>query len=248
MPHLERRLRALAPDAFPPTPHVAAAVAARIAGEPPPRRRTAMRRRTLAVALALVLLPAGAVAAVPGTRHAILDWLGLAHVRVERVPRLPALPVRQRVDLGERVASAEAATRRAGFAVAVPRTLGRPDGVHVASGGVVSLAYGPRPGLPRDPRTGLGLLVTELRALARPEYLAKAAGPGTRVEAVRVAGAPGVFLSGAPHELTIEQPRGVIRQVAPRLAGNALAFERAGLVIAWRAASNGAARWPWRGA
>jgi hypothetical protein len=99
------------------------------------------------------------------------------------------------------------------------------------SGDVVSLAYHPRSGLRRDAQTGLGLLVTELRALPRPEYLAKAAGPGTRVQAVRVAGARGVFLSGAPHELTIERTPGVIRPLPPRLSGNALAFEAGGLVI-----------------
>jgi hypothetical protein len=189
------------------------------------------RRRVYALALAFVLVPAAAVAAVPDARHAVLDWLGLAHVRVERVPRVPPLPALHRADLGQRVASAAEAGRRAGFAVSVPASLGTPDAVYVSEGEIVSLAYGPRPGLPRDPQTGLGMLVTELRATGIPEYVAKMAGPRTVVEPVRVGGAHGVFVSGEPHELLIEQPGRVVRPLPARLAGNALAFERGDLVL-----------------
>ncbi|MEA2217642.1 MAG: hypothetical protein QOJ35_268 [Solirubrobacteraceae bacterium] len=303
MAELERRLQALAEDAFPPAPDVTATVATRVAasgllradapaadrgpateppsaaaptaergrageppspdapatergraGEPPlaqapdagrgragaPRRalrgrgagtRLDPRRRALALALALVLLPAGAVAAVPSARRAVLDWLGLEHVRVERVPRLPQRSGPGSLDLGGRVASVRAASGAAGFAVEAPRALGPPDAVHVARDGVVSLAYQPRRGLGRDRETGLGLLVTELRALQRFAYITKDVGPKTRVEAVRVGGAPGVFLSGDAHAVTIERPGRGIGELAPRLAGNALVLERHGLVI-----------------
>ncbi len=257
MADLERRLRALAGEAFPPVPDVRTAVAARIAVgastaaggdaspvEGPGARPTANlrrgargrirgvgplpRRRVLALAAALVLVPTAAIAAVPDTRHAVLEWLGIEHVRVERVPHLPqGLAALDRADLGTRIASVAAARRRAGFAVAMPRELGAPDAVFVSAGGVVSLAYEPRPALPRDRQTGLGLLVTELRARGLPDYLAKkTAGPRTRVEAVRVHNAPGVFISGEPHELLIEEPDGIIRALPARLAGNTLAFER----------------------
>ena len=64
-----------------------------------------------------------------------------------------------------------------------------------------------------------------------PDYLAKKiAGPRTRVEAVRVGGAKGVFVSGEPHELLIVQPDGMIRPLPARLAGNTLAFERGDVV------------------
>ena len=272
MADLERRLHALAPEAFPPVPDVRAAVATRIAaavqpaatapappgatGAPTPAQpgessaesgaRPAAslrpgrfrslgprsRRRAIALAAALVLLPTGAIAAVPETRHAVLEWLGIEHVRVERVPRLPTgLAALDRLDLGTRVTSVREAGRRAGFAVALPRGLGAPDAVFVSAGGVVSLAYEPRPGLPRDRQTGVGLLVTHLRARGLPDYVAKKiAGPRTRVEAVRVSGANGVFVSGAPHELLIEQPDGMIRPLPARLAGNTLAFERGDIV------------------
>ncbi len=180
--------------------------------------------------LALVLVPSAAIAAVPGARHAVLDWLGLEHVRVERVPTVPALPGLDLADLGPRVASLQEASRRAGFAVEVPRALGTPDAVFVSDGGIVSLAYEPRPGLPRDPQTGLGLLVTELRAEGLTDYAFKTAGPQTRVEPVLVAGAQGVFLAGEAHGLLLDQPGGIV-SLPPRLAGNTLAFERGDLVI-----------------
>jgi hypothetical protein len=239
MAELEQRLHALAADAFPAAPDVRAAVAARIAATPggeiragaAPRRAQRSRRGVLALALVLVLVPTAALAAVPSTRHAILDWLGLEHVRVERVPTVPRLPPLDRSDLGRRVASVQDASRRARFAVEVPRGLGAPAAVYVTDDGIVSLTYAPRRDLPADPKTGLGLLVTELRAAGVTRYVAKLAGPNTRTERVRVGTAPGVFLSGAQHELLIERPRGVVGPLRPRLAGNALAFERGGLVI-----------------
>ncbi len=240
MADLERRLRALGADAFPPAPDVRAAVAERVAGEigaaPAPRPRRGMafvpgRRRVLAVVLALVLVPGVAVAAVPSAREAVLDWLGLASVRVESVPRLPDLPALETVDLGERVASVAAASSRAGFAVSAPQALGAPDGVYVTRDGIVSLAYEPRGGLARDAQTGLGLLVTQARARERPEFLLKSAGPGTAIEQLRIGGDPALFLSGAAHGLTFERPDGTISQLEPRLAGNTLVLERDGLVI-----------------
>jgi hypothetical protein len=232
MADLELRLRALAGDAFPPAPDVGAAVAARI-GEAPHARRAPVRarRRVLALALALVLVPAAAVAAVPAARDAVLDWLGLASVRVERVPRLPDLPGLDREDLGERIATLPEASRRAGFAIAAPRGLGAPDGVYLTPDGIVSLAYKPRPGLPRDAQTGLGLLVTQLPARQRPEFLLKTAGPGTTVEPLSVDGLPGAFVSGEPHAIVIERSPGQIEQLPPRLAGNTLVFERGGIVL-----------------
>jgi hypothetical protein len=212
---------------------------ARGAAEPGPRRGAGprilgaprARRRVLALALALVLVPGAAIAAVPGARHAVLEWLGLAHVQVERVPRAPQLPGLDRADLGERVASAEAAARRAGFAVAVPRALGEPDAIYVSPDGVVSLAYEPRPGLPRERQTRLGLLVTELRARGLPDYFAKTAGPRTLIQPVRVDTAQGAFLSGEPHGLLIERNDGRIRNLPSRLAANTLVFERDDRVI-----------------
>lgn len=267
MTDLERRLHALAADAFPAPPDVRAAVAARIAAasletdaagavprgtdrpirplrgshrshsdacEPRSadgRRARPARQRAIILALALVLVPTAAVAAIPDARHAVLDWLGIAHVRVERVPTVPRLPTLKLPDLGQRAASVKDAGRRAGFAVAVPRALGRPDAVYVDAAGIVSLAYRPRPGLDRDRQTGLGVLVTELRASGLPDYFAKAAGPGTVVEPLRFRGKAGAFIAGAPHAFLVEHPDGSVDELRPRLAGNTLVVEYGDLVV-----------------
>lgn len=251
MADLEQRLRALAGEAFPPAPDVREAVGTRIDAQAEPGRRgfpapssrsgtagahgaprrLTARRRTLALGVGILLLPTAAIAAVPDTRQAVLEWLGLAHVRVERVPRVAPLPALSVADLGERVATPGAAARRAGFAPLVPSALGAPDATYVSEGDVVSLAYEPRPGLARDPGSGLGLLVTELRARGLRAYVGKAAGPGTRVERADVGRSYGIFVSGAPHEVVIRQPDGAIRPLAPRLAGNTLVFERGVLVV-----------------
>src|SRR5205809_4812203 len=130
---LEARLREFAAESeFPPTPDVAGAVRSRIAAAPVPRTRFAPlrrggapsrvfarrpSRRALAVAIACALaLPAAAIAAVPGARHAVLDWLGLRSVRVRTVPVEPPAPPgpgsrpsgRPGADLGRRATLARA--------------------------------------------------------------------------------------------------------------------------------------------
>ena len=234
---LESRLRALAAETeFPPTPDVAAAVRSRIAVAPvPPKRfRFARRpsRRALAVAIACVVaLPAAAIAAVPGARHAVLDWLGLRSVRVRTVPALPPAPPgpgsrpsgRPGADLGRRATLARARAQLP-FSVRVPRALGSPPRVFLASsppGGRVSLIYR---GPPR-------LLVTEFRGSHTRTFLEKTAGPGTTVERVRVSGAPGAWLAGRPHGFIYADAHGVIREESTRVAGNVLLWERGGVVF-----------------
>src|SRR6476659_2564126 len=91
MPDLEHELRALGGElAWPVTPDLAASVSARLpAHAARPHREWAGRRdRRLVLALvaALLLIPSAAMA-VPGPRHAILEALGLRHVKIERRPR-----------------------------------------------------------------------------------------------------------------------------------------------------------------
>src|SRR5439155_24490735 len=172
-------LRALAAETgFPPTPDVAAAVRSRIAAAPVPAervgqlRRWASRggaggaprvggfarrpsRRALVVAVACAFaVPAAAIAAVPSTRHAVLDWLGLRSVRVRTVPVLP--PARPGPtsappagDLGRR-ATLDRARAGLRFAVRVPGALGEPSHVFLAAsppGGRVSFVYAGPPRL-----------------------------------------------------------------------------------------------------
>src|SRR5690348_11541107 len=92
MTAIERELRGLGADlAYPPTPELAALVAAQLA--PRPGRSRPPLRRTLAITAVLMIVAGGAaVAAVPSLRHAVLDWLGVRSVRIEHVPTVPRLP------------------------------------------------------------------------------------------------------------------------------------------------------------
>ena len=239
MADLERRLPALAADAFPPVPDVRAAVAARIAAagteaaatgaaRPTARGRASWpggrglgrgvgrrgtrarraaarrpRRRVLALALALVLLPTAAVAAVPDARHAVLEWLGLEHVRVERVP--PRAAARRRWT-APTSAGASRPSRRPGGRRASPSSSrarsARPTPSTSPTDGVVSLAYdaatGARPRRADRPRAARHRAARGRRAATTSR---RRPGPDTRVEPVRRRRRRGVFLSGEPHEL-----------------------------------------------
>ena len=139
---LERELRDLGTGARP----------ARRAGPRPAACASASRHRPgAATAAALVLVAATLVAAacaalaVPQARTAILDWLGLDGVSIERVPTLPVAPV-EPVDLGlGPVVGLDEARERATFQVIVPDgdgrrgallrgASGRPGRVRVARG------------------------------------------------------------------------------------------------------------------
>jgi hypothetical protein len=233
MPDLETRLRALGAETrFPPTPDLVGAVRGRLtAPEPGVATRSARRRRrpvALAIALAL-LIPAAALAAVPSTRHAVLDWLGLRSVRVERVPTKPRPATTTPSAVGGlgRPLTLDQARRRLSFTVLVPAALGRPEQVFFANappGGRVTFLYPRKDSRPR-------LLITEFRGSQTRTFLEKLLGPGARAERVRVGGAPGVWLSGRPHAFIYADRGGVIRTEQMRLAGNVLLWERDGVVF-----------------
>jgi hypothetical protein len=231
---LERDLRRLgAALSYPPTPDLGPTVRARIAARP--RRRRLPARRTLAIALAALLLAGGvAIAAVPGVRDSVGDWLGFGSVRIERVPRLPALPPgRAGGDLGlGRRTTLAAARARTSFPVLVPPRPGAE--VYLAAsppGGRVAFAYRPGPGLPRAVGTNAGLLITEFRGRQPRTYVGKSLGPGTTAERVRVRGAPGVWISGHPHEFAYLDARGQVRGESLRLAGNTLIWRERGVLL-----------------
>ncbi len=207
MPDLERTLYELAAATrYPPTPDLSARVVAAI----PVRRR---RRHLVAIAFAIAVVALGVAFAVPPARSAILDLLGFGPIEVQRVATLPAVPRTPRPSLGRATTLAEA-RHRTGFRILMPP--GRPDGVFVRNG-EVTLVYG-------------RLLISELRghdvAVAR-----KVVGPGTRTEDVRVAGASGLWLSGAPHLFAYLDASGNFRQGRIRLAGNTLLWQRGPLVL-----------------
>ena len=216
MSELERELRNVGAEIeYPPTPDLAGAVRERI--EARRRSRFSLSRRKLALAFAVLAAGLGAAMATPQARTAILEWLGLRGVAIERVATEPSAPLGADLDLGERVSLAEAG-RHAGFSPLVPRGgLGDPDEVYVrtsAAGEQVAFVY----------RTGDGerLLVTQFRASLRAEFIEKSAGPGTTIERVAVNGEPGFWLAGAPHTVVYVNEAGEPVPDTLRLAANTL--------------------------
>ena len=241
MPELERMLHALGGELdYPPTPDLAAGVAARLAAPEPPVRRqprllpAAGFRRALALALIALLVLAGAVAAaVPSARDAVLEFFGLQGATVERRATLPEAPDLRPLDLGRRVEPGEAA-RELGFAPLTPAALGAPDAAYVrrgVPGGELSLAYRARPGLPEASTTRLGLLVSEFRGDLAPEYAGKVGGEATSVEALEVEGRRALWIEGAPHFFFYRPPDRAFAEHELRLAANVLLLERGPLLI-----------------
>ena len=210
MTELETRLAELRVE-WPPEPDVAARVMARLEVEPPRRRL----RPAWAVALAVLVL-GGGVAAVPSARSAVLRWLGIEGVRIERVPEAPT-PEPTPLDLGRRT------TLTSG--VLVPAALGRPDAVY-ADGEYVTLLYRPRRGLPESAQSGAGALLSQFPGRVEGGFVRKLAGPDTTVERVRVDGEPGFWLGGAPHGVGYVDPSGQFRESPTRLAGPTLVWRR----------------------
>jgi len=220
---LERDLRELGPAlSFPPTPDLAPGVRQRLAAARP--RRAFPLRRALVLGVAVLVVAAGAVLAVPQARTAVLEWLGLRGVTIERVETAPAATTDLQdaaLQLGEPVTLGEA-RRRARYPVAIPEALGEPDAVYFhprAPGGEVSFVY-------RDEEGRVEALVSQFRAGLDDDFIYKSANPETKVEPVSVDGARAWWLEGAPHEVLYVDESGEPIFEETRLAANTLLWER----------------------
>jgi hypothetical protein len=212
---LERELAEMQIE-WPETPDIAAAVSARVVA-PPPRRRWWVARPAWQIAVAAVALVIAIVMAVPPTRAAVLDLLGLRSVRIEhREPRPSTFG--RRIAVGDPVTLAQA---RRQFPVRVPAALGPPAAVYLSTNPArVDMVYRGGP------------LVTELRATVTP-VIQKAIGAAAKFERLRVDGDPAYFISGARHGFAYI-PAGTQEPLYEdqRLAGNTLLVERAdGLLL-----------------
>ena len=239
MTELERLLERTARELdWPPVPDVTAGVSERLRSKRPARRRLSrlpVARPVLVAVVALLLLAATVVAAVPPARDAVLDLFGLRGATIERRERLPhAPPRRAQLALGERVSLEQAAGFLA-FEPLAPAAVPAPDAVYVrpnaTPGGELSLAYTARTGLPEAATTGLGLLVTEFRGDLDPLYIGKIAPQATRVERVHLDGMRAVWIEGAPHLFFYRDPNGDFRETRHRLAENVLLFERGRVLV-----------------
>ncbi len=236
MSDLEQRLTQLGRELdWPDTPDLVPGIRERLASPAPaPKRRPIVLRRSLAIALASLLLLAGGVfAAVPDVRDAVLEFFGLQGATVERRPSIPSAPELRLLDLGQRT-TLERARDELGFTPLVPGDAGRPDGVFVSTrtpGGELSLTYGPAPGMPATGGTGLGLLLGQFRGDLAPEYVGKIAGQTTRIERLRLDGDRALWIEGAPHLFFYRPPDSDFAESELRLAHNVLLLERGNLLI-----------------
>ncbi len=206
--------------AFPATPDLVASVARRLEAVQRPRRT---RRRMLVLAFALLLATAGVAAGVTA---------GLRGLGIVFVHKLPPVKPGTGFDLGLQVRLGEARTL-AGFRVIVPgRPLGTPDSWFVATveeSRVVTLVWGPAAGLP-PARHGVSVLATETPGSVEPMYAKKLVGPDTKVTPIRVDGARGLWISGAPHVIAWSDA-GQFRQQRLRLVGNVILWNQGGLLL-----------------
>jgi hypothetical protein len=207
MTELERALLALGETIdFPPEPDLRPRVRERLA----PGRRLV---RQLALAFAVVVLAFGIALAVPPARSAILRFLHVGSVTVERVQQLP--PARERplaAGLGPAL-SLDQAEARSGLRL----ILHAPKPEHFYA----------RP----------GLIATLLQYQGKPVLLAelqddqlgitkKLVSPGTSVQPVQI-GSFGLWISGGKHVIYWQRD-GETRRIEPRLAGNVLIWTQGG--------------------
>jgi hypothetical protein len=231
MNELERSLRALEVD-WPETPDLAAAVATRIAGEPAPARRRwrgratsagaptrrfsldGWRRRAAYALAAVALLFGGTMAVSPAARTDVLRWLGLESVEIKRGRPHPGATLK----LG--TPSTVDKRRRAGLPVRVPKGLREPDAYETAlpdGTKAASLVY-----------PGPILVQTFSKASVKP-FIEKTVASADAVQAVRVDGKPGYFITGA-HGFAYQRGDG-FNYEDQRIAGNTLLVEGDGVLL-----------------
>ena len=116
----------------------------------------------------------------------------------------------------------------------MPSALGRPDATFADP--TVPAALGARlpPGPPRLPRTtttGVGLLVTELRAGSRASTCTRSSAQATTVERLRVEGRRAAWIAGAPHFFFYGRRGGGIAERELEVAQNVLLLDRGPVLV-----------------
>ena len=188
----------------------------------------ARRRRVIFALVATVAVTA--TLAIPSARAAVTSFFEIGAVRVHEEP--PPGPVAGPLVLGE-LTTLDVARSRMPAVVVTARGLGAPDEVWFdgRTGGVTSLVYRAKPGLPAARHTaGIGLLVQEFGGDGSG-FLNKYLGNGARAQRVAVGPYDGVFITGGDHFVAYEDATGAGHTEDGRLVGNALIFQRESLTI-----------------
>jgi hypothetical protein len=207
---------------FPASPDLTARVIGEL--QAPARRQWSWRppwQRALVLGVTATLLLAATVAAfafvLPGLRITTVPALPSAEV--------PRDPLAVRLALGSPV---ETDTVRAG----VPSLLGPPDEAYVLGDHeVLSLVYASGEDLPELGESGIGLLVQVIDGVLDRERVEKLVGElGVSLTPVEIGDGSGYWISGPPHLIHYTSPSGVDRSEATRLVGDALVWERRGVL------------------
>jgi len=217
---------------WPPTPGIADAVARELAADRSRERgwwRGGWRpaRRALVLAVLAAALVIGLVAGIGFA----LGGLRIVFGGPPPGSPLPPAVVTQR-GFGERTDLDIAAERLGGLLVPTDAALGAPE--HVYYDGrtrSVALAWGARPGLPADPASGLGAVVTEFRAEITPGTFTKVLYENALLERTAVAGHPAYWIAGGEHFLFFERPDGQPLETTIRMVGTTLMWEQDGLTL-----------------
>jgi hypothetical protein len=218
---------------WPATPPLAASVGAAIRAGGALRgfrwRPTAWRpaRRALVLGVLAALLLAGIAAAV---------GIALGGLRILGTGDPPGSPLAPELvaerGLGERVTLERAVDELDGLLVPVDPALGTPDHVYYdARTDAVALAWTDRPGLPADPESGLGVVVTQFRADIGPQTFEKLLNEGVAVEQVVVGSSTGYWIEGGQHFFYFRDADGNVVESTIRMVGTTLMWERDGYTV-----------------
>lgn len=164
----------------------------------PPVRRGHTALRLVA---ALVIVVALVAAAVPSSRRTVADWFGLDGARVERRPDAPTASTPDPFD--------DAST------AGTDRSRESDEASTGSIGTVVEV-------------DGIDVLVSEFVGTLDNPAIGKTVGDGTNVRQVDVGGAVGIWIDGAPHDVSFYDEQGDI--VFERFAGNTLLWQDGGVV------------------
>ena len=157
----------------------------------------------LRIAAVLVVVFALVAVAVPSSRRTVADWFGFDGVRIERRPGAPTASTPDPID---------------GEDSSVEDQSGEPgDQEHppAAIGTIVDV-------------DGADVLVSEFVGTLDNPAIGKTVGDGTDVRQVEVGGEFGVWIDGAPHEVSFYDEQGDI--VFERFAGNTLLWQEGAVV------------------
>ncbi|MGH8924173.1 MAG: hypothetical protein ACRDWA_05985 [Acidimicrobiia bacterium] len=216
---IQTALRSLATAIdWPRGPDLAAKVASRTTAAP-----TGTRRWLVLAAAGLAILLFSFT--TPG--QAAFAWLlRVSGIRIEMSE--PSAPLRPPTTLvGGIETSFVEAEEAVGFDLRRPQALEAPDSVQLlrwGGGQQVAMIWSESKDLPEVFDTGIGLLLIQFAARVDEQLLIKEASEATQIEPVRVSGAMGYFLSGAPHTVFFENPDGLIANDEIRLTGNVLVW------------------------